>query len=56
MRVLREHSGALGYSSDHRPVLLQPQRRLPPYVVDKVKAHFDSKMIVLKGDTVVNDG
>ena len=24
-------------------------------MVDKVKAHFDSKRIVLKGDTVVND-
>ena len=49
-RVLREYN-----SSDHRPVLLRPQKRLPPYVVDKVKARFDSKMIALKGDTVVND-
>ena len=49
-RVLRQYN-----SSDHRPVLLRPQRLVPPTREEKTRTSFDTKALRLKGDLVIND-
>jgi exonuclease III len=49
-RVLREYN-----TSDHRPLLIRPRVKLPSARPEQVRTSFDSKMIRLKSDIVVND-